>query len=794
MIAYKFLLFSIASFIFLTVIPRTQLCAQAYSIQLKVVDQAEIGIPNATIKISGQLFATDSIGIVSIKLRPGNHVFNISAIGYAATTYRHLANKDQSLTITLTSASTMLSGVEITAGRNQHVNRNQMGTHRLEMSQIQKLPVILGEVDPIKIITLLPGIKNSGEGGAGLYVRGGGPDQNLVLLDGIQVYNPNHLLGFFSVFNGDAISNVEVIKGGMPSEYGGRLSSVVAINTKEGNVDSLKFAGGIGLLSTRLSAEGPLIKGKSSFSVSARRTYIDQVAKLISDTIGNNGYHFYDINAKLGYLINTKNSLHFTFYTGTDEFTYIDESDENQSRNFNANWGNTIMGLGWKQRLNDQFKHELLLVRSQFALNTGIAFGPFGMVFSSGLTDYQIKDDWSYLTNKVRLKAGLQYTFHRFRPGAGSSNSGVQEFAREIYDQHAREAAAYISADIDLTHNLNIIAGLRYSYFNQVGPTQRAVYAANGAATGETQYYAAGESIARYFNPEPRINLRYKLSNGASLKLSYTRTAQYLHLATTSAATFPSDLWVPSSQRIKPGLADQFAAGYFTTFGKGIFELGIETYYKTMNNQLEFRPGAQLLLNQNIEGEMTFGKGKAYGMELFIQKKVGRWNGWFGYTLSRAERTFSEMNNGQPFTYRYDRTHDFSLVASYRINKQWEASGVVVYGTGNALTLPNGRFVYDLGYNFTENKPVLTSINQYGAINDYRMPAYHRMDLSFTYNPSANLKRRYKSSWVFSLYNVYNRQNPYFIYLDVDEDDQRIQGKQVTLFPIVPGVTWNFKF
>lgn len=774
----------------------TPLCllAQDYQIEIKVTDQTQSAVANATIKVNQQSFATDSLGLLNIKLKRGNHQINVSAVGYATTTYRLFADQNKLVEIILHTENNMLQGVEVTAGRNQNVNRNQMGTHRLEMAQIQKLPAILGEIDPLKIMTLLPGVKNSGEGGAGLYVRGGGPDQNLVLLDGIQVYNPNHLLGFFSVFNGDAISNVEIIKGGMPSEYGGRLSSVVAINTKEGNLDSLKFAGGIGLISTRLSAEGPIIKGKSSFSISARRTYIDQVAKLISDTIGNNGYFFYDINAKLGYAINDKNSLHFTFYTGTDEFNYVDDSDENQSRQFNANWGNTIMGLGWKQRLNNRFKHELLLIRSRFALGTGIAFGASGFVFSSGLTDYQLKDDWSYITNKIRLKAGFQYTVHRFRPGAGSSNSGAQAFAREIYDQHAREAAAYVSADVDLTPNLNIIAGLRYSYFNQVGPTQRAVYSSNGAATGETQYFARGESIARYQNPEPRINLRYKLGSNASVKLSYTRTAQYLHLATTSAATFPSDLWIPSSQKIKPGIADQVAGGFFTSFDKGIFELGIETYYKTMNNQLEFRPGAQLLLNQNLEGEMTFGSGKAYGIEVFLQKKIGRLNGWFGYTLSRAERTFSDMNNGKPFPYRYDRTHDFSLVGMYRISKAWEASGVFVYGTGNALTIPNGRFVYDVGYNFTENEPVLTNINQYGAVNDYRMPAYHRLDLSFTYTPSANINRRYKSSWVFSLYNVYNRKNPYFIYLDVDEDDRRIQGKQVTLFPIVPGVTWNFKF
>ncbi len=793
MIIYRLLLFS--SIFFSLVFSRDILYAQDYKLTIKVSDSTKIGVSRATVKVNQQVFSTDTAGLITVKLKQGNYQIVVTAVGFVAARLRVNLNQNKNTEIILNPSDNMLNDVVISTDRNRNVTRNQMGTHNLTMSRIEKLPAIFGEIDPLKVVMLLPGIKNSGEGGAGLYVRGGGPDQNLVLIDGIQVYNPNHLLGFFSIFNGDAISNMEVIKGGMPAEYGGRLSSVIAINTKDGNRDSLKFAGGLGLISSRLSAEGPIIKGKSSFSISARRTYIDQVAKLVAaDTIGNNGYFFYDVNAKLGYTINEKNALNFTFYTGSDEFTYVNEGDENQSRQFKANWGNTIMGLGWKQRLNDRLKHEALLVRSKFALNTGISFGTSGILFSSGLVDYQIKDDWTYTTNKITLKAGAQYIIHRFSPGAGSSNSGDQDFVRNIFDQHAREAAAYVSADIDITKNLNLIAGLRYSYFNQVGPTQRAVYSSNGAATGETEYFAAGESIARYINPEPRINLMYKLNYNASFKLSYTRTAQYLHLATTSAATFPSDLWVPSSKRIKPGIADQLAAGFFQSFGKGVFEIGIETYYKTMNNQLEFRPGAQLLLNQNLEGEMTFGNGKAYGIELFIQKKIGRLNGWFGYTLSRAERTFIEMNDGKKFPYRYDRTHDFSLVGTYRINKNWEGSGVLVYGTGNALTIPNGRFIYDIGYNFTSNEPVLTSINQYGAINDYRMPAYHRLDLSFTYTPSANFRRRYKSSWVFSLYNVYNRKNPYFIYLDVDESDRRIQGKQVTLFPIIPGVTWNFKF
>jgi len=339
-----------------------------------------------------------------------------------------------------------------------------------------------------------------------------------------------------------------------------------------------------------------------------------------------------------------------------------------------------------------------------------------------------------------------------------------------------------------------VIAGIRYSYFNQVGPNEKYIYNEDGSSTGQSITYAKGESMARYQYPEPRISLLYRLPAQASVKLSYTQTVQYLHLATTSAATFPSDLWVPSGQLIKPGIAKQLALGFYKDLANSMYEINVETYYKIMSNQIEFKPGAQLLLNQNIEGEMIFGSGKAYGIELFFQKKMGRLTGWIGYTLSRAERTYPDMNEGKPFPYRYDRTHDISVVANYRLGKKWETSAVFVYGTGNALTLPTGRFIYNVGYNVSNQEPIFNSISQYDKINDYRMPAYHRIDISFTFTPRPNSTKRFKSSWNFSLYNIYNRENPYFIYFDIDDDTQSVKGKKVYLFPILPGLSWNFKF
>ncbi|HEX8462086.1 MAG TPA: TonB-dependent receptor, partial [Segetibacter sp.] len=690
----------------------------------------------------------------------------------------------------------LLGNVTVTTSRN--VSRNQMGVQAITGAQLRRLPVILGEVDPLKTITLLPGIKNGGEASAGIYVRGGGPDQNLVLLDGIPVYNPNHLLGFFSIFNGEAIRNVEVIKGGIPAEYGGRLSSVIAIDTREGSKDSIKGSGGIGAISSRIAIEGPIIKGKSSFIISTRRTYIDQVAKVLAKSrVGGNGYFFYDINAKANYIINPKNELLFTFYTGRDKFSYqsLDTANAGNSNIFRTNWGNTLAGLAWRQTVTPKLTQETGLVFNSFNLDSRFGFSTNSFLFTSGLQDVQVKSDWIYnRSNWLKLKFGGQYIWHQFTPGAGGFTTGVQAFKSQISNQYAREAAAYLSADINLTPNLNIIAGLRYSYFNQVGPTERIVYDQDGIPTGEVQRFTAGQSIAKYHYPEPRLSALYKLPHAASIKGSYTRTIQYLHLATTSGATFPSDLWLPSSKVIQPSNAEQIALGYFKNFDNNTWEASVETYYKVMNNQIEFKPGAQLLLNQNLEGEMIFGSGKAYGVEMFLQKKRGKLTGWVGYTLSRAERTFAQLNSGKAFPYRYDRTHDLSIVANYPLSAKWEASAVFVYGTGNALTMPTGRFTYNLGYNPSVPEPVFTNINQYDRVNDYRMPAYHRLDVSFTYTPKPLTTKRFKSSWNLSVYNVYNRANPYFIYLKVNEGEQSIQGKQVYLFPIVPSVTWNFKF
>jgi hypothetical protein len=733
----------------------------------------------------------DSTGKLLQVCAKGNHLVEASAVGYYSRLLNITLLSDTTINLVLIQKENELSNVVVTAGKNN--SKNEMSFYSLGIDQLKKLPVILGETDPLKTITLLPGIKSGGEAGSGIYVRGGGPDQNLILLDDIPVYNPNHLLGFFSVFNGEAIKSVSVKKGDMNAAYGGRLSSVISIDTREGDKDSLKISGGIGLISSKLSIEGPLVKNKASFIISGRRTYIDQVAKVFAKKrIGNNGYYFYDINARADYEINNNNKLLFTFYNGKDKFSYT--NDKNNL--FDANWGNTIAGVTWKQQmLHGKLKQSVSMIYNAFDLDSYYGYDLSDYIFTSAVNDYQVKNDWNYSpSHKFNFNWGFQYIWHKFKPGAGDITKGIQEFKTKINNQFAREAAVYLSSSFRISRRLRATTGLRYSYFNQVGPTERVIYNDDGNPTGETELYKKGESIAHYQYPEPRLNLDYSISSLSNIKLSYTKTIQYLHLATTSGATFPSDIWIPAGQIVEPGIAQQVSIGYFRNTRNNMYQFNVEAYYKDLNNQVEFKQGAQLLLNQNIEGEMMFGKGKAYGIELYAEKKKGKLTGWIGYTLSKTQRKYAEMNNGKPFPYRYDRTHDLSIVANYTLSQRWNFSSVFVFGTGNALTMPTGRVNYNVGFNVSQRTASYTSMNQYEEINNYRLPAYHRLDICATYTPGQKKKKRFSSSWNFNVYNVYNRQNPYFIYMDINQSEKSLQGKMVYLFPITPAIGWNFKF
>lgn len=739
---------------------------------------------------------TDVEGNFTLQLNKGKYQIEVSYLGYKKQIIPiEIPYKNKKLEIRLEPDAIEVDEVIVQSKRaDENIKNNEMSRIELKGSAIKDLPVLFGETDVLKTITLLPGIKSGGEGNGGIYVRGGGPDQNLVLMDEGVVYNASHLLGFFSVFNGDAVDQIDLIKGGMPAEYGGRLSSIINVKMKEGDLQKHSVNGGIGLISSRISAEGPIKKNKSSYLFSARRTYADAVARpFLADSIKGNRLFFYDMNAKITWLLSTKDKLTLSAYYGRDVFDFI--SPDGPDFKFGVAWGNQVYSLRWLRAWNTKLNSSLALVYNSFDLETNASFFTTNIRLFSGLKDWNLKGDINYeLSKKIKFKTGFIYTYHTFSPGALNISDDSSSTSESISNQFAHEGAVYLSGNWDVNPRFNIDAGLRYSHFVQVGPYSLRLLDNNGFPTGNSLSYADGEPIANYGGLEPRLGLRYLINESSSIKASYTRTLQYLHLATSSSSTLPTDLWVPSSKLVRPQIAYQTAIGFFKNFKDNTYETSVELYHKPMLNQIEFKPGAQLFLNENLEQEMIFGQGLSYGVELLIRKNKGNLTGWIGYTLSKTTRQFDEINNGQPYLYRYDRRHDVSVVLSYKINNKWKANFVFVYGSGNLITLPTGRYPYAVGFDRQQNIPVFRVIDLYTDINTWRMPAYHRADVSFNYTPNPESTKRFKSSWNFSIYNIYNRANPYFIYFDPDLSTGTIKAKMVYLFPVLPSVSWNFKF
>lgn len=738
--------------------------------------------------------ATDTKGFYKLTLSNGNYTLIVSHLGHS-NIEKNVIVAQQNITLNFNLSSTIVSTQEaVITGQRTNINVTSTEMSRVELTgeQVKTLPVIFGEPDVLKAITLLPGIKSGGEGGTGFYVRGGGPDQNLVLMDDAVIYNPSHLLGFLSVFNTDAVKNVEVIKGGMPANYGGRLSSILNVGLREGNDQKYLTNGGVGLISSRLMFEGPIKKGKSAFMVAGRRTYIDALVKpFLTEEQSANGYYFYDFNAKAHFNLNDKNKLVFSGYFGRDIFSF--KSPTNQLVKFQVAWGNAAASLKWFHSYHKKLYSNTIIIYNRYDLNNQFDFGENGFKLSSGLEDWNVKQDFYYTPNKNHtIKFGGQYIYHTFTPGIATGQVGTIKLDQRINKQYAHEWALYAMDEFKIGKRVTINAGLRAVFFTQVGPFTEKVFNEEGIQVGDGKTFKDGEAIVTYPGLEPRLAGTFLLNSNTSVKASFTQTYQFLHLATTSGAQFPSDLWVPSSRLVKPQLAYQYAVGLFKNFNENAYETSIEAYYKPMYNQIEFKPGANLFFNQNLENEMIFGQGLSYGAEFFAKKKFGKLTGWFGYTWSRSTRQFDELNQGKSYFFRYDRTHDFSVVASYQINKKWSGTLVFVYGTGNAATLPTSRYTYQPGYNVEKNQPKFSFVDVYDKINDFRLPAYHRMDISFTYYQSKTEK--FESSWNFSVYNLYNRANPYFIYFVPDIEAQKVRAYMVYLFPILPSVAWNFKF
>ncbi len=745
----------------------------------------------ATIAVQGQTkgISSNLYGFYSITLDEGKYILICTFIGYRIKAVSIDLRADTKINFDVLPKSYLAEEVVVsTKKRDANVKNAQMGKFTLPMEQIRSIPAFLGEVDLLKTIQFLPGVRNAGEGSAGIYVRGGGPDQNLILLDDAPVYNTGHLFGFFSIFNADAIKNVTLIKGGMPAQYGGRLSSVLDVSMKEGNNQKLQVDAGIGIIASRLSIQGPLKKNKSSFIVSGRRTYIDALAKpFIKSTsqFKGSGYYFYDLNAKVNYIFSDKDRLYLSGYFGRDVFDYVNGK---QSLKFNIPWGNSTGTLRWNHVFNNKLFGNTTAVYNDYNFTFNAVQSDFELKLASGIRDLSLKQDFDfYPYTGHKLKFGGIYTYHKFTPSVISGKQDSTVFKpNNAQIKYAHEAAVYLQDDWEINEKIKIHAGIRYSFFQQTGPYKIYQTDDNGNRTDST-VFGRGKAVKNYGGLEPRFTIRYALNDETSLKGSVTRNLQYIHLVSNAGTTLPTDIWVPSTYKVKPQISWLYALGLFKNFKDNMYETSVELYYKQMQNQIEYKEGYTPNSLDDTENSFAFGKGWSYGAEFFINKTKGRLTGWIGYTLSWTWRKFPTLNFGEKYPAKYDRRNDMSVVAIYELNKKWKLSASFVFGTGNSATLPQ-RF-YIVGGILTQ---------EYSRINEYRLPSYHRLDFAAILTPKKNIKRKWKSEWVFSVYNAYNRKNPYFVYFDQSgspfNGTLQIQAKQVSLFPVIPSITWNVKF
>ncbi len=735
-------------------------------------------LPGATVLIDGSAklgTATNSYGFYSITLSGGKHLVRYQYVGYLSQTIEINLTENKKLDVELAGQTLELGNVIVTGERpDRNVSSVEMGNVKMAPKDVEKIPVIFGEQDIVKTIQLTPGVKAAGEGNSGFYVRGGGIDQNLILLDEAPVYNASHLLGFFSIFNSEAIRDANLMKGSIPAEYGGRASSVFDIKMKEGNLKEYGVAGSIGLISSNLAVEGPIVKDKGSFIVSARRTYADVFLMFSNkEDLQNTKLYFYDLNLKANYKINANNRIYLSGYFGRDDFGFSDE--------FGFDWGNATGTIRWNHIFTEKLFSNTSFIVSNYSYDINI-LGDVDVTIGSQIDDLNLKQDFTWYANPQNtVKFGGNAIYHKIMPGeiTASENSGINP--ETISTRKAIEWAAYISNSQSISQQLKLYYGLRLALFSNVGPGE--FYEFND--DGELKYTSEidnFEFVKTQGGLEPRLALNYMLNSKSSLKTSYNRIYQFLHLLSNSTTTTPTDLWLPSSNNVKPQIADQISAGYFRNFKDNEYESSFEVYYKGLKNQIDYKNGAELVFNSTVEAELVFGRGWAYGAEFMFKRNFGRFNGWVSYTLSRTMRQFDEINNGKPFPARQDRIHDLALVGIYQITPKWSLSATWVYYTGNAVTFPSGKYEIDgltVGY-YTER-------------NGYRMPPYHRLDLGLTWQHKKTEK--FESSWNFSVYNVYARENAYFIQFRQNEKNPAItEAVQFAIFKAIPSVSYRFKF
>lgn len=719
--------------------------------------------------------SSNAYGFYSLTLDAGNYTLIYRASGYNTQEKEIILDKDLTINVSLGVPQEIqeLGPVIVNAEKeNENITSSEMNVTKFNPKDIETIPVLFGEKDIMKTLQLTPGVKGAGEGNAGFFVRGGGADQNLVLLDEAPVYNASHLLGFFSVFNSDAIKDVALYKSGIPAEYGGRASSVMDVKMRDGNNQKFNASGGIGLISSRLTLEAPIVKDKGSFIISGRRSYADLFLKLSKDeNQRNTQLFFYDLNAKANYRLGEKDRIFLSGYFGRDNFSFGDV--------FGFNWGNATGTMRWNHIFSNKLFSNTSVIYSNFDYQFTIGSGDDGFGIKSSIEDWNVKQDFSYFVNNNNtIKFGLNAIHHTFRPGA--LTGGNESFNNIVLDPRlAAEFGVYIQNEQKIGTRFNVMYGLRYSGFNLMGDGKAYEFDTDGELTNTIEY-DGWESIQYHHGLEPRLSASYILSENNSIKVAYNRNLQYIHQLSNSTTSSPTDVWVPSTNNVKPQIADQVAAGYYHNLKKNMYSISTEVYYKNMLNQIDYRNGAQTVLNDLVEGELVYGSGRAYGVEFQLQKKKGKFTGWLSYTLSRSLRTFEDIDFGKEFSARQDRIHDISVVLMYKVNDAIALSSSWVYYTGDAVTFPSGK--YEVGG---------VTVPYYTERNGYRMPDYHRLDLGLTWYFKP--KKNFEHNMNFSIYNAYNRENAYTITFQEDPNDPtKTQAVQTTLFKIIPAITYNF--
>lgn len=729
---------------------------------------------------------TNEYGFYSLTIEPGEYTLLARYTGYKISEQKLSLQSETTVNIDLESENFQLEEVVIEAqAKNENVSSAEISTVKLSISEIQRMPQLLGEVDVIRSIQLLPGVTTVGEGATGFNVRGGNVDQNLVLLDEAPVYNSSHLLGFFSIFNADAIKDVKLYKGGIPAFYGGRLSSVLDVRQKDGNLKRFSGRGGIGLLSSRLTLETPIVKDKGSFMLAGRRTYLDLFLRLSPDeAINSNTLFFYDLNAKANYKINDNNRIYLSGYLGNDVFGFQDD--------FRFRWGNESVTFRWNHLFNSRLFSNFTAIYSNYEYLLGIPEGVNAFDWTSNIVNWNLKADFGYFVSPSNtIKMGVSSIFYEFQPGQvdfKDPESGFEDF--NLNKEFAVETAAYFDNELKLWDNrLTVKYGLRFSLFQNVGKSTVFLYDEGMPRLEEnitdTVQYSSGELVETFTGFEPRFSASWLLDDKQSIKIGYNRMRQYIHLVSNTTAATPIDVWKPAGTYVEPATVDQVNLGYFRNFNDNAYEASVEVYYKDFQNLLDFVNGAELLFNPTIETELVSGKGRAYGVELSVRKKEGKLTGWLAYTLSRTERKIDGINSGEWYLSNYDKLHDLSLVLAYQLSDRWSVSGIFSFMSGRPITYPDGRYFVDG-----------ITVPNYNNRNGARTPAYHRMDLSADYKLKEKPDKRWKQSLNFGIYNVYNRRNPYSIFFRQNEDDPLItEAVRLSIFAsIIPSITYNFEF